>query len=413
MTENTTPVEEAKSSAVQPGDLTAKLLQCREHAGFDIEQAADEMHLSVSLLRALEKEDFTHLPEPPYVRGYLRGYAKLADQDAKELIRTYEALRGANPDDIAHHFAPARPLGKVTQPSISASTVKFIGLAVVILGLGLLSMMPGVRGWFSDTWSNFSAQTAPPQVTRPAPAIETFTARKDAEEQAAKQQQPVQADATTATPTATSDSATSTTTLAAEAAASTTAQQTPESDTDSTASATGTEEKTSTTTDGTASTAVTSTADQATTPADNTQIAAVATTASTVATPGAETTATPTVTSTATGAETTTSTADPAATAAQATPDAATAPVAAPQPIAGEVNVKLEFSEEVWMQVKDAGKKTLFESLNSAGSTKEFKASTPLDFKVGNASGVKIYLNGQEYNQAPHTKGSVARFKVE
>jgi hypothetical protein len=90
---------------------------------------------------------------------------------------------------------------------------------------------------------------------------------------------------------------------------------------------------------------------------------------------------------------------------------AITAP--APTPIEGDVNVKLEFTQDVWMQVKDETKKTLFESTNTAGTTKEFKATTPLNFKVGNAPGVKVYLNGQLYDQTPYTKGSVARFKVE
>lgn len=143
MTETATSVEERTSSTVQPGDLTAQLVQCREKAGLDIEQAAEELHLSTHILRALEAEDFAHLPEPPYVRGYLRGYSKLADIDAKELIRVYEALRGAKPDEIAHHFAPARPLNKVAQPAMSSSTLKFIGFGALVLLLGLFSMIPG------------------------------------------------------------------------------------------------------------------------------------------------------------------------------------------------------------------------------------------------------------------------------
>lgn len=423
MTETTTPVEE-QASSIQAGDLTARLQACREKAGLDIEQAADEMHLSANLLRALEREDFAHLPEPPYVRGYLRGYAKLADVDAKDLIRTYEALRGANPDEIAHHFAPARPLGKVTQPSISSGTVKFIGLSIAILGLGLLSMIPGVRQWATDTWASFSAQTAPPQVVRPAPALDTFAAQKDAEEKSASTDKP--ADSTT-------QAATDKPATDASAAPATDASK-PASDTGSTASA-------STPADtGTAAPSIA--ANNTNTPADSADTDKPATATDTTATPAA-TTADKPVTDTSTTLSVQTDATKPVTETAAATPattpDAATTPAtttatdatatpaatgtdtsttadasaATPAPIAGEVNIKLEFTEEVWMQVKDDSKKSLFEALNSAGSTKEFKAKTPLDFKVGNARGVKIYLNGQEYNQTPHIKGSVARFKVE
>ncbi|MDD5392453.1 MAG: DUF4115 domain-containing protein [Thiothrix sp.] len=439
MTETTTPVEE-QSSAVQPGDLTAKLAECREKAGLDLEQAADEMHLSANLLRSLEKEDFARLPEPPYVRGYLRGYAKLASVDAKDLIRIYEALRGADPDEIAHHFAPARSLSRVAQPSVSPVVIKLVLLAAVIIGLGAVVMSSGVQEWASNTWTSFSAQTAPPQVVRPAPALETFAAQKDAEEKVAAEQQTAASNAaatTPATPAAasTTDSAATSTapaTPTASATADTTAPTaSPAAPATDTATATATTtavpdskeakgtETASSTTPATPAAATTttasSTADKAT--ATDTTTVTPAATPATATTPPATATAPTTAPAAATTTDSTAATtATPPATAADgttpATPtDAAAAPTI--PPIAGEVNVKLEFADDVWMQVKDDGKKTVFESLNSKGTTKEFKATTPLNFKIGNAPGVKVYLNGQLYDQAPHIKGSVARFKVE
>lgn len=408
MTETTTPVEE-QTSAIQAGDLGKQLIACREKAGLDLEQAADEMHLSTSLLRSLEKEEFARLPEPPYVRGYLRGYAKFSDTDPKELIRTYEALRGANPDEIAHHFAPSRSLHRVAQqPSISPTIIKLLGVGVIVLGLGMLSLLPSVRDWTSSTWAAFSAKTAPPPVVRPAPALETFTAQKDAEEQAVVATPA--ATASDATPTVASTSTPETAAPAADAAATPTAPEgttTPTASTDTTAATKPSDAATATTSDTAPTTVATasSTQDTATTaPTDSTTVS--------TATPAATTTteasaATPSTPATATKGDATTVTTPPAA-----TPDAAAATTPA-QPIAGEVNIKLEFTEDVWMQVKDGGKKTLYESLNASGSTKELKATTPLNFKVGNARGVKIYLNGQLYDQAPHTKGSVSRFKVE
>ena len=409
MTETTTPVEE-QTSAIQAGDLGKQLIACREKAGLDLEQAADEMHLSTSLLRSLEKEEFARLPEPPYVRGYLRGYAKFSDTDPKELIRTYEALRGANPDEIAHHFAPSRSLHRVAQqPSMSPTIIKLLGVGVIVLGLGMLSLLPSVRDWTSSTWAAFSAKTAPPPVVRPAPALETFTAQKDAEEQAVVATPA--ATASDATPTVASTSTPETAAPAADAAATPTAPEgttTPTASTDTTAATKPSDAATATTSDTAPTTVATasSTQDTATTaPTDSTTVS----TATPAATTTTDASATP---ATATTGDATATAATPATTpdAAAATTADATTPA---QPIAGEVNIKLEFTEDVWMQVKDGGKKTLYESLNASGSTKELKATTPLNFKVGNARGVKIYLNGQLYDQAPHTKGSVSRFKVE
>ncbi|WMP17101.1 helix-turn-helix domain-containing protein [Thiothrix lacustris] len=378
MTETATSVEERTFSTVQPGDLTSKLVECREKAGLDIEQAAEELHLSTHILRALEAEDFAHLPEPPYVRGYLRGYSKLTDVDAKELIRTYEALRGAKPDEIAHHFAPARPLNKVAQPAISTSTLKFIGFGALVLLLGLFSTIPGVRDWANHTWSSFSAQTNPPDVPRPPSAMEAYVAQKAAMEQekdkAAAQEAQQQAAAKIATD--------------ASAAATATAEPVPASSTQDTAA--------------TAATTVDTTAVTPETPAPP-----PTTTSAPAAAPA-------TTTPPATAADAAAATIpDPGVAASNTAATAAAADAAATALAPGEISIKMEFAQEVWMQIKGDDKKTLFESLNTAGNIKEFKATPPLNVKIGNAPGVKIFVNGQPFDLAPHTKGSVARFRVE
>lgn len=386
MTETAHSVEERTSSAVQPGDLTAMLVECRAKAGLDREQAAEELHLSLHIIKALEQEDFAHLPEPPYVRGYLRGYSKLADIDAKELIRTYEALRGAKPDEIAHHFAPARPLNKVAQPVMSNSTLKFIGFGALVLLLGLFSMIPGVRDWANHTWSSFSAQTDQTDVQqRPPSAMEAYVAQKEAleREKAAAEQQAQQ----TATPASSTPAPEPAPEVVATAPSDQTSQNTA-------TPATPTPEAAATSTQDTAApTNTTATETTAVTPAPATAPVA----------PAPNTTETPTV---ATSETPVTPPATPTDTA--ATPADATTP-----PIAGEISIKMEFAEEVWMQIKGDDKKTLFESLNTAGNIKEFKATPPLNVKVGNAPGVKIFVNGQPFDLTAHTKGSVARFRVE
>ena len=427
MTDKQTPVEEnlssETSSIVQAGDLAAKLIAYREKAGFDLDQAAVEMHLSPSILRALEKENFANLPEPPYIRGYLRGYAKLVDKDPRDLIRTYEALRGAAPDDIAHHFAPSRSINKIAQPALSPTTVKFIAFGSIVLVLGLISTIPGVRNWASSTWTHFSAQTNPPEMPRPPSAMETFAARKAAEEKAAaealakleaEQKAAAQATATAAL----------TSPILASAAPATTAPNTtapapsePEKTTDSTPTAAN-DTVTQKTDEQPADTAPPAQQDTPAPKTDSTLVTpdavaetpvasnatAIASTAPTTATPPD-----PNAPTTAVVAPTTVIPADPNA--APADPNAAPAQPLAP--IVGEATIKMEFSSEVWVQVKNAQKKTLFEALNVAGSTKEFKATPPLSFKVGNAPGAKIYINGQLYDTASVTKGSVARFKIE
>lgn len=387
MTETAPTVEEQSPvpAEIQAGDLTAKLTEYRDQAGMDLTQAAEEMHLSLQILRALEAEDFDNLPEPPYVRGYLRGYAKLADADARELIRIYEALRGADPDDIAHHFAPPRPVHHNSQPIISASTLKFIGFGAIVLLLGVVSMIPGVREWANHTWSSFSAQTNPPQTpdlaARPPGAMEAFSAQKaarekaEAEQKAAQEEAAAQAVAAVGTTETTDDKDTSAAQVEDKQAAETAVQDDKAGD-DKTA-----------TTDAAAEQDKDKSKDKAEDTAQASDAAAQDKKAD------AEKKASDTET--------------------QANADTA-AEDEQEQTANAEINIKLEFTEDVWMRVKDAKqKKTLFESLNKAGAIKEFKAKPPLDFKIGNAPGVKIYLDGKLFDQSAHMKGSIARFKVE
>ena len=386
MTETNTVLDETRSAAVQPGDLTAKLVAYRTGRNMEQEQAAEEMHLPLHILRALEREDFAHLPEYPYVCGYLRGYAKLAEKDDRELIRIYKTLCGADPDAVGQKFSSAKSHNKVNQPALSSSTLKFIIFGSVVLVLGLISMIPGVRDWAQNTWSDFSAQTNAPEVPRPPAAIDTFAAQKAAEEKAAEEAQAKQE--ATATQAATDNSSKAATDTPAANAASNepVAAETKPVSTEPVAA-----ETKPASTDNTATTPIATTTETASA-ASTTTTAASTTPASTTATPAAATTAV---------SATTPAPTDPAALPAGTPPVAGTPtttdpnapPTTPPQPIAGEVTVKMEFSEEVWVQIKNEGKKTVFEALNSPGSTKEFKATTPLNFKIGNANGGNITFN--------------------
>jgi cytoskeleton protein RodZ len=71
----------------------ARLRQAREARQMDIAQVANELRLSARNIEALEAENLGQLPEPSYVCGYLRSYAK---------------LMGLPPDEILDHFPGVR-----------------------------------------------------------------------------------------------------------------------------------------------------------------------------------------------------------------------------------------------------------------------------------------------------------------
>lgn len=54
-----------------------QLAAMRQQKGYTIEYVASKLHLRVHIIERLEKGDFSLLPEPVFIKGYLRAYAKL------------------------------------------------------------------------------------------------------------------------------------------------------------------------------------------------------------------------------------------------------------------------------------------------------------------------------------------------
>ena len=145
---------------VNPGDLGLRLVEYREKAGFSLVQMADALCLPEDTIRKLEEEDFETLAEPPYIRGYLRNYAKIADTDPDELIHSYEALRGADPSELDYHLKTSSKIRTSSPRKISPVVGQLFFLALLISVLVGLSMIPGINKWITETWNSFSEQTS-------------------------------------------------------------------------------------------------------------------------------------------------------------------------------------------------------------------------------------------------------------
>lgn len=68
----------------------ARLRRAREGFHFAIEDIARNMHLKTEVVDLLERDEYEALSRSPvFIRGYIRGYAKLVDLDADELIYAF------------------------------------------------------------------------------------------------------------------------------------------------------------------------------------------------------------------------------------------------------------------------------------------------------------------------------------
>ncbi len=80
----------------------------------------------------------------------------------------------------------------------------------------------------------------------------------------------------------------------------------------------------------------------------------------------------------------------------------------------GERIVRLKFDKESWVEIRDREGHRILYQLNPAGSEREVAGSPPLSLIVGNASGVRVTVNDQPVDLAPHTRlDDLARLTLE
>jgi cytoskeleton protein RodZ len=75
--------------AVPVRDLGSRLRAARESKGLTLEELADQMCLLPSVVRDLEKEDYTKFDALIYVTGYLRLYSRLVQVDEREILSLF------------------------------------------------------------------------------------------------------------------------------------------------------------------------------------------------------------------------------------------------------------------------------------------------------------------------------------
>lgn len=66
------------------------LLQVREQQGVSLEKVAKDTFIPLRLLRALEVGETERLPEPVYIKGFIRRYADLLGLDGMEIADAFE-----------------------------------------------------------------------------------------------------------------------------------------------------------------------------------------------------------------------------------------------------------------------------------------------------------------------------------
>lgn len=107
----------------------AQLAAQRVLRDYSQEYVAGKLHLRVRIIELLEADDYENMPEPVFIKGYLRAYAKLLGVAPDPLLVTFNAL-------YADEKKTERTLWQSSRQSNKAEYV--VRWVTILLSLGVL-----------------------------------------------------------------------------------------------------------------------------------------------------------------------------------------------------------------------------------------------------------------------------------
>jgi cytoskeleton protein RodZ len=149
-----------------------RLVKAREAQGLTLAVVANKLRLSADTLQALESNRYEDLPEPIFVRGYLRAYARLLEIDQKVLVAEYNRLV----DTLGPVRTPTtRVRRKATARAtyLRGTTALIVVAMVVLFGSWWYSRLKHHVPTQSQTVFSEAGQPASPASVPPPPQLDS------------------------------------------------------------------------------------------------------------------------------------------------------------------------------------------------------------------------------------------------
>ncbi|MBA2849240.1 helix-turn-helix domain-containing protein [Thermosulfuriphilus ammonigenes] len=134
----------------------------RELRGISLETIAEETKISVSILAAIEAEDWGKLPAQVFVRGFIRNYAQVIGLDPNEVILRYETLANPPKEEEDDEYV-VQISGDEEKVSLGSRSKKWLWL-VVILVVIVVAFVLGFRLWQTKKMSPIVPEATSSQI---------------------------------------------------------------------------------------------------------------------------------------------------------------------------------------------------------------------------------------------------------
>jgi cytoskeleton protein RodZ len=158
-----------KEVEIEIDSVGDQLKSCREKMNITQAEISSQLHLDSRIIRAIEENDYNTLPDPIYVRGYIRGYCKLLGQNPDEFLELFKKNVNRNDPEI---------IPEIKYPTQTSSSDKPVKAFTYLITLGLVLL---VIAWWQ---SNFmiknetvakSVQTQQIDDPKPEPSLTEIT----------------------------------------------------------------------------------------------------------------------------------------------------------------------------------------------------------------------------------------------
>lgn len=127
-------LEEASHTGAAESSPGETLREHREQRGLSLQQVADELHLTMHFIRALEADAYEKLPGDVFARGYLRAYANLLGLDSEKMMHAFKSY--VSTKDALQQNARSKRTAKRRKdknlPWIVFSGIAFVVVAVIL-----------------------------------------------------------------------------------------------------------------------------------------------------------------------------------------------------------------------------------------------------------------------------------------
>ena len=394
------------SSSFEERGPGAHLRRAREAANMSVDKVATALLLNAQIIEAIDADSFELLPAPTFVRGYLRGYARVLGLPAGPVLEMYDR-RGFEPPPLAPDVVESHQAHTSDVP-VRLVTYAVAAVLAVLVGLWWNSQEDGGFGIGADLfdWSSDPAP-APSLPAAEAPGTAPADGEEGSESMAmapGRTDELPQDDESLAPPPAESEAPGS---IAAIESAPTEAavaepgagretlapQESPsevaaEADPDAGVELTAAAEPAAETNSGVTNredTVVPGGTDRTESVDESASAPPPAVTPPAVpATPSPET--------------------------ARTSPDTGAGADAGTQTAQSELVI--EFAHESWVEVYDRERTRLFFGLVQPGRVLHFDGAQPFDILLGFGKDVRVAIDGEAFDHTPYLKHGVARFSV-